>query len=64
MVKLPVKSFTMKTDPQLPAEPKDLPTTTLKDLVGCAQYKGHARSLEDMEAAIPQGVRTLKSHRP
>ncbi|HEY0515308.1 MAG TPA: AbrB/MazE/SpoVT family DNA-binding domain-containing protein [Thermoanaerobaculia bacterium] len=34
-----------------------LPATTLKDLVGCAGYKGPARSLEEMEAGIARGAR-------
>jgi AbrB family looped-hinge helix DNA binding protein len=38
-----------------PAE--DLPVTTLEDLVGCAGYKGPARTLEDIEAAIARGAR-------
>ena len=33
-----------------------LPETTLEDLVGCAGYKGPARSLEEMEAAIARGA--------
>lgn len=36
---------------------EDLPKTTLEDLVGCAGYKGPARTLEDMEAAIARGAR-------
>ena len=36
---------------------EDLPATTLEDLVGCAGYKGPARTLEDMEAAIARGAR-------
>lgn len=36
---------------------KDLPVTALEDLVGCAGYKGPARSLEDMEAGIARGAR-------
>jgi AbrB family looped-hinge helix DNA binding protein len=36
---------------------EDLPATTLEDLVGCAGYKGPARSLADMEAAIARGAR-------
>jgi AbrB family looped-hinge helix DNA binding protein len=35
----------------------DLPETTVADLVGCTGYKGPARSLEEMEAAIAQGAR-------
>jgi AbrB family looped-hinge helix DNA binding protein len=36
---------------------EDVPRTSLEDLVGCAGYKGSARSLEDMEAAIARGAR-------
>jgi hypothetical protein len=36
---------------------EDLPATTLEDLVGCAGYRGPARTLEDMEAAIARGAR-------
>ena len=35
----------------------ELPETTLEDLVGCTDYKGPARSLEEMEAAIARGAR-------
>ena len=34
-----------------------LPETTLEDLVGCAGYRGPARTLEEMEAAIARGAR-------
>jgi AbrB family looped-hinge helix DNA binding protein len=33
------------------------PRTTLDQLVGCAQYRGPRRSLEDMAAAIERGAR-------
>ena len=33
------------------------PETTFKDLVGCTGYRGPARSLEEMEAAIARGAR-------
>jgi hypothetical protein len=33
-----------------------LPQTTLEDLVGCTDYKGLARSLEEMEDAIAKGA--------
>ncbi len=36
---------------------EELPVTTLEDLVGCSGYKGPARTLEDLEAAIAQGAR-------
>ncbi len=35
---------------------EDLPATTLEDLVGCAGYRGSARTLEDMEAASARGA--------
>jgi AbrB family looped-hinge helix DNA binding protein len=34
-----------------------LPATELDDLVGCTGYRGPARSLADMEAAIAKGAR-------
>lgn len=37
--------------------PRLFPETTLEDLVGCAGYKGPARSLEEMEAGIAEGAR-------
>lgn len=36
---------------------EDLPVTTLEELIGCANYKGPTRTLEDMEAAIARGAR-------
>jgi AbrB family looped-hinge helix DNA binding protein len=36
---------------------KPFQETTLDDLIGCLRYKGPARSLADMEAAIERGVR-------
>jgi AbrB family looped-hinge helix DNA binding protein len=33
------------------------PETTFEELVGCIGYRGPARSLEDMEAAIARGAR-------
>ena len=38
-----------------PAE--TLPTSNLEDLVGCTGYRGRARTLADMEAAIAKGAR-------
>src|SRR4029077_17965124 len=38
---------------------EDLPPTTLADLVGCAEYGGAARTLEDMEAGIARGARSV-----
>jgi len=36
---------------------KPLPATTFDDLIGCVDYRGPARSLEDMEAGIARGAR-------
>lgn len=36
---------------------RHFPETTLEDLVGCAGYKGPAKSLEEMEAGIALGAR-------
>lgn len=36
---------------------EQLPETTLEELAGCTGYRGPARSLEDMEAAIARGAR-------
>jgi len=36
---------------------EDFPVTTLEDLIGCTGYRGPARSLEEMEAAIARGAR-------
>lgn len=35
---------------------KPVPTTVLSDVVGCAGYRGPAKSLDDMEEAIALGV--------
>ena len=35
----------------------DIPETTLDDLIGCADYEGPRRSLEEMEEAIARGAR-------
>ncbi len=35
----------------------DLPETSLDELIGCTGYRGPARSLADMEAAIAKGAR-------
>jgi hypothetical protein len=35
---------------------KPVPTTLLSDVVGCAGYRGPAKSLDDMEEAIARGV--------
>jgi AbrB family looped-hinge helix DNA binding protein len=36
---------------------ENLPITTVKDLVGCAGYRGPSLSLEEMEAGIARGAR-------
>lgn len=36
---------------------RQVPETTLEDLVGCTGYKGPAKSLEEMEAGIALGAR-------
>jgi AbrB family looped-hinge helix DNA binding protein len=36
---------------------ESLPETTLEDLIGCANYRGPRRSLEEMEAGIARGAR-------
>jgi AbrB family looped-hinge helix DNA binding protein len=36
---------------------RQFPETTLEDLIGCAGYKGPAKSLEEMEAGIALGAR-------
>ncbi len=35
---------------------KPVPTTSLRDVVGCAGYQGPAKSLGEMEDAIARGV--------
>ncbi|HUP25248.1 MAG TPA: AbrB/MazE/SpoVT family DNA-binding domain-containing protein [Thermoanaerobaculia bacterium] len=37
--------------------PVVLPRTTLDQLLGCADYRGPRRTLEDMAAAIERGAR-------
>ena len=37
--------------------PQLFPETTLEELVGCAEYKGPTRSLEEMEVGIAVGAR-------
>lgn len=32
------------------------PETTLEEVAGCLEYKGEAKTLEEMEAAIAKGV--------
>lgn len=41
----------------------DRPETTLDELVGCTGYRGPARTLEDMEAAIARGARARSGRR-
>lgn len=36
---------------------RTFPETTLEDLIGCAGYRGPAKTLEDMEAAIARGAK-------
>jgi len=36
---------------------KPVPTTQLSDVVGCAGYRGPAKTLEEMDEAIARGVR-------
>ncbi len=36
------------------------PETTLEELVGCAGYRGPARSVEEMEAAIARAARARR----
>ena len=38
-----------------PAKP--FPPTKFEDVFGCLQYKGKAKTLEEMDAAIAKGVR-------
>jgi AbrB family looped-hinge helix DNA binding protein len=35
----------------------DVPRTTIKDVLGCANYRGPRRSIEEMEAAIAEAAR-------
>lgn len=39
------------------SEARNLPETRLEDLVGCTDYRGPARTLEEMEAGIAEGGR-------
>ncbi len=39
---------------------RSLPPTRLQDVIGCAGYRGPARSAADMERAIAQGVKSRK----
>jgi AbrB family looped-hinge helix DNA binding protein len=36
---------------------KPFPATQVKDVLGCAGYRGPARSLKDMEEAIAKGAK-------
>ena len=38
-------------------EVRDLPETSLKDLIGCTGYRGPAKTLRQMEAGIAEGAR-------
>lgn len=42
---------------------RSLPATRLEDVIGCAGYRGPARSAADMERAIAQGVKARRSRR-
>lgn len=42
---------------------KPYPATTIDELVGCAGYRGPARSLADMEAAIARGAREWRKRK-
>jgi AbrB family looped-hinge helix DNA binding protein len=44
-----------------PAAP--FPETTLADIAGCLPYKGKAKTLAEMEAAIARGVKETLSDR-
>ena len=35
----------------------DIPATSLDDLIGCTEYSGPRRSLDEMDAAIARGAR-------
>lgn len=39
---------------------ENLPSTTLKDVLGCMSPKGPAKTLEEMEAAISDGAKELQ----
>lgn len=39
---------------------RSLPATRLEDVIGCAGYRGPARSAADMERAIAQGVKARR----
>ena len=39
---------------------RSLPSTRLEDVIGCAGYRGPARSAADMERAIAQGVKARR----
>ena len=39
---------------------RSLPATLLEDVIGCAGYRGPARSAADMERAIAQGVKARR----
>lgn len=42
---------------------KPFPQTRLEDVIGCTGYKGPARTVEDMDAAIAAGVRAQHGRR-
>ena len=39
---------------------RKLPETTLKDVAGCLNYDGPAKSIDDMERAIAEGIREIQ----
>jgi AbrB family looped-hinge helix DNA binding protein len=39
---------------------RSFPVTRLNDVIGCAGYRGKARSVADMERAIGQGVKARR----
>ena len=39
---------------------RSVPSTRLEDVIGCAGYRGPARSLADMERAIAKGVKARR----
>jgi AbrB family looped-hinge helix DNA binding protein len=39
---------------------RSFPATRLEDVIGCAGYRGRARSTEDMDRAIAQGMKARR----
>jgi AbrB family looped-hinge helix DNA binding protein len=44
-----------------PASP--FPETTIKDVASCLYYSGKPKTLEEMDAAIKKGARSMKNER-